>query len=73
MDVLFASKEIIGPGFHGIRQYNGPIYGDGNSYNLPTQNLYDTFRWRIPEEMPPYLILMPLLLRNPMPQTSLML
>jgi hypothetical protein len=31
------------PGFHGIRQYNGPIYGDGNSYNLPTQNLYDAF------------------------------
>ena len=31
------------PGFHGIRQYNGPIYGDGNSYNLPTQGLYDAF------------------------------
>lgn len=31
------------PGFQGIRQYNGPIYGDGNSYNLPTQNLYDAF------------------------------
>lgn len=31
------------PGFHGIRQYNGPVYGDGNSYNLPTQNLYDAF------------------------------
>lgn len=32
-----------GPGFHGIRQYNGPVYGDGNSYNLPTQELYDAF------------------------------
>jgi hypothetical protein len=32
-----------GPGFQGIRQYDGPIYGDGNSYNLPTQNLYDAF------------------------------
>ena len=32
-----------GPGFHGIRQYNGPVYGDGNSYNLPTQGLYDAF------------------------------
>jgi hypothetical protein len=32
-----------GPGFQGIRQYEGPIYGDGNSYNLPTQNLYDAF------------------------------
>ncbi len=31
------------PGFHGIRQYNGPVYGDGNSYNLPTQELYDAF------------------------------
>ena len=30
-------------GFQGIRQYNGPIYGDGNSYNLPTQELYDAF------------------------------
>jgi len=30
-------------GFHGIRQYNGPLYGDGNSYNLPTQDLYDSF------------------------------
>jgi len=32
-----------GPGFQGIRQYEGPIYGDGNSYDLPTQNLYDAF------------------------------
>lgn len=31
------------PGFHAIRQYDGPIYGDGNSYNLPTQDLYDFF------------------------------
>lgn len=31
------------PGFQGIRQYNGPVYGDGNSYNLPTKNLYDFF------------------------------
>jgi hypothetical protein len=30
-------------GFQGIRQYNGPVYGDGNSYNLPTQALYDAF------------------------------
>lgn len=32
-----------GPGFQGIRQYDGPVYGDGNSYNLPTQSLYDAF------------------------------
>jgi starch-binding outer membrane protein, SusD/RagB family len=31
------------PGFHGIRQYKGPVYGDGNSYNLPTQELYNAF------------------------------
>lgn len=31
------------PGFQGIRQYDGPVYGDGNSYNLPTQDLYDAF------------------------------
>lgn len=33
----------IAAGFAGIRQYNGPVYGDGNSYNLPTQSLYDAF------------------------------
>ena len=42
MDVLFVWKEM-GPGFQGIRQYVGPVYGDGNSYNLPTQDLYDAF------------------------------
>ncbi|MAZ37569.1 MAG: RagB/SusD family nutrient uptake outer membrane protein [Crocinitomicaceae bacterium] len=31
------------PGFQGIRQYTGPIYGDGNSYNLPTKDLYEAF------------------------------
>lgn len=30
-------------GFHGIRGYKGPVYSDGNSYNLPTQDLYDEF------------------------------
>ena len=30
-------------GYHGIKNYNGPVYGDGNSYNLPTQDLYDVF------------------------------
>jgi hypothetical protein len=30
-------------GFHGIRQYSGPVYGDGNSYNLPTPELYAAF------------------------------
>ncbi|MGY6559598.1 MAG: RagB/SusD family nutrient uptake outer membrane protein [Nitritalea sp.] len=31
------------PGFHAIRNWVGPFYGDGNSYNLPTQDLYDFF------------------------------
>ena len=30
-------------GFQGIRQYTGPVYGDGNSYNLPTPELYTAF------------------------------
>jgi starch-binding outer membrane protein, SusD/RagB family len=30
-------------GFHSIRGYKGPIYGDGNSYNLPTKDLFDAF------------------------------
>ena len=30
-------------GYQGIRQYDGPTYGDGNSYNLPTQDLYNYF------------------------------
>lgn len=30
-------------GFHGIRGYDGPVYADGNSYNLPTKDLYDAF------------------------------
>ena len=40
---LICLEGNTGPGFHGIRQYNGPIYGDGNSYNMPTQDLYDFF------------------------------
>lgn len=30
-------------GFHGIRGYDGPVYADGNSYNLPTADLYNFF------------------------------
>lgn len=30
-------------GFHGIRGYEGPVYADGNSYNLPEQDLVDAF------------------------------
>ena len=35
-------------GYQGIRQYDGEQYGDGNSYNLPTQNLYDFFEYQDP-------------------------
>jgi hypothetical protein len=30
-------------GFNGIRGYTGPEFSDGNSYNLPTQDLVDAF------------------------------
>ena len=30
-------------GFHGIRQFEGPVYATGNSYNLPTEKLYNSF------------------------------
>jgi tetratricopeptide (TPR) repeat protein len=30
-------------GFHGIRQYEGPVYATGNSYNLPTAKIYNAF------------------------------
>lgn len=35
-------------GYQGIRQYDGEQYGDGNSYNLPTQNLYEFFEYQDP-------------------------
>lgn len=34
---------FVAVGFHGIRGYVGPVYADGNSYNLPTQDLVDEF------------------------------
>jgi len=42
-DCLICLEGNAAPGFHGIRQWNGPVYGDGNSYNLPTQDLYDAY------------------------------
>ncbi len=42
-ECLICLEGNAAPGFHGIRQYNGPVYGDGNSYNMPTQDLYDAF------------------------------
>jgi hypothetical protein len=34
---------FVAVGFHGIRDYTGPEYATGNSYNLPTKDLYDAF------------------------------
>jgi len=42
-DCLICLEGNAAPGFQGIRQYTGPVYGDGNSYNLPTQELYNAF------------------------------
>jgi tetratricopeptide (TPR) repeat protein len=42
-DCFICLEGNAAPGFHGIRQYDGPIYGDGNSYNLPTAELYNSF------------------------------
>ncbi len=40
---LICLEGNLAPGFQGIRQYDGPVYGDGNSYNLPTQDLFNSF------------------------------
>ncbi len=37
------SEGNIAPGFNGIRGYSGPIYADGFSFNVPTQDLVDAF------------------------------
>jgi hypothetical protein len=42
-DCLICLEGNAAPGFHGIRQYTGPLYGDGNSYNMPTADLYNAF------------------------------
>lgn len=42
-DCFICLEGNAAPGFHGIRLYEGPIYGVGNSYNLPTAKLYNAF------------------------------
>tara|TARA_R110002050_G_scaffold284701_1_gene434031 strand:+ start:960 stop:2438 length:1479 start_codon:yes stop_codon:yes gene_type:complete len=42
-DCLICLEGNAAAGFQGIRQYEGPFYGDGNSYNLPTADLYNAF------------------------------
>ena len=45
---LICLEGNLTPGYQGIRQYDGPEYGDGNSYNLPTQDLFDSFEYQDP-------------------------
>jgi len=45
---LICLEGNLTPGYQGIRQYDGPVYGDGNSYNLPTQDLFDSFEYQDP-------------------------
>ena len=45
---LICLEGNLTPGYQGIRQYDGPTYGDGNSYNLPTQDLFDSFEYQDP-------------------------
>ncbi len=42
-DCFQCSEGNIAVGFNGIRGYNGPVYADGFSFNVPTQNLVDDF------------------------------
>lgn len=42
-DCLICLEGNAAAGFNGIRQYEGPFYADGNSYNLPTSKLYNSF------------------------------
>lgn len=42
-DCFVCLEGFAAVGFHGIRGYEGPVYLDGNSYNLPTDDLYEAF------------------------------
>lgn len=42
-DCFVCLEGFAAVGFHGIRGYEGPVYSDGNSYNLPTQDLVDAY------------------------------
>ena len=47
---LICLEGNLTPGYQGIRGYDGPVYGDGNSYNLPTQDLHDSFEYGDPRK-----------------------
>ena len=40
---LQCSEGNIAVGFNGIRNYSGPLFESGFSFNVPTQNAYDAF------------------------------
>lgn len=42
-DCFQCSEGNIAVGFNGIRQYNGPVFDSGFSFNVPTQELVDAF------------------------------
>lgn len=40
---LQCSEGNVAAGFNGIRNYNGPLFDSGFSFNVPTQEAYDAF------------------------------
>lgn len=42
-DCLQCSEGNVAVGFNGIRNYNGPLFDPGFSFNVPTQETYDAF------------------------------
>ena len=42
-DCLQCSQGNVAVGFNGIRNYNGPFFDGGYSFNVPTQNSYDAY------------------------------
>ncbi|TAD98757.1 MAG: RagB/SusD family nutrient uptake outer membrane protein [Bacteroidetes bacterium] len=42
-DCFQCLEGFVAPGFQGIRQYAGPLYSSGFSYNVPTKDLYNAF------------------------------
>ena len=42
-DCLQCSQGNVAVGFNGVRNYTGPFFSDGFSFNVPTQNAVDAF------------------------------
>lgn len=42
-DCLQCSEGNVAVGFNGIRNYNGPLFDSGYSFNVPTQTSYDAY------------------------------